>query len=81
MKTETTEGNCHPYDISLGSQAAAGIPNRVEGIIRTTAFRPERIGLYAERIHVEQKAVPLVMKGVDREFDVIVIRGSDAFTT
>ena len=64
-ETQAAKGNGHHGRESLGSQAAFGVPQRIEAevVILTLAF--DRVGLNPVRIHKEFVAALVVVVGVE----------------
>jgi len=57
----------------------ARVQHRIDGVVGAAVFCPEGIRLHAAWIHVEEKAVALVMKGVKGELDLVVVGRCNGF--
>src|SRR5436305_7965746 len=72
MKPKAAEGDRRPDHITLRGDARTRVPERVPRIVRALPLREERVGLDSHRIDVEDEAVTLVVKRIERDFDVVV---------
>src|SRR5579863_4456042 len=79
MKTNAAKRYRHPNHVALIGQLAAGVPHRIVGIVRAAVLGPECIGLNSPRIYVEEEAVTLVVKSIERQFDVVVVGRGNGF--
>ena len=77
-KTQALERNCHPRYVSLRSNFAARVPNRIERRIPVPhlgagRFGPDRVPLHSQRSCLERVSASPVVKRVEHNLDVIVI--------
>src|SRR6202140_677647 len=79
-KAKAFEGNRHPYDIAAAGDLAARIPDRIERRVEVRArlllagsLRPYGVPLHAERCGLEGIRTAAVVKGVENNFDLIVV--------
>ena len=77
-KAQAAKGNRHPDHVSTIGDSARRVPDGVEGhvevlVARPWPFRPESIGLHAQRICEKSIGMPVVIKRIQHEFDKVIV--------
>ena len=81
-KAQALEGNRHQQHVTFASEAAFGVPHRIEGLVEPAVIewetladgtlRPERVPLDAQWIRSEGVTPARIVEGIDHDFGRII---------